>query len=198
MIPDNDPTLARHELIGTRVHDVIASLARTTRTPQIHEILSAAERALPHLEPNEGRAHKQNIAGLTASYFRRLVPDPEWRFAGAEKHLGIGRIDLLWEHTSGELLIDELKAGQASFFGTSAHHAQARRYLVGGRTAYGSRLRAVRLLCLTDPSRSLVFDDPAGPPQPLHLPLGVRAGANAAGAAIASDRRPGIFTTASR
>ncbi len=84
MIPDNDPTLARHELVGTLVHDVIAALAKTTRTPQIHEILDAADRAVPHLEPNEGRAHRQNIAGLAASYFHRLVPSPDWRFAGAE------------------------------------------------------------------------------------------------------------------
>ena len=170
MIPDNDPTLARHELVGTLVHDVIASLAKTTRSPHIPEILAAAERSVPHLEPNEGRAHKQNIAGLTASYFHRLVPNDAWRFAGAEKHLGIGRIDLLWEHPRGDLLIDELKAGQASFFGTTAHHAQARRYLIDGRTAYGPRLRAVRLLCLTDHSRSLLFHDPAGPPVPLGVP----------------------------
>lgn len=155
----DDETLARHRDVGTLCHRVIATLAARTRTPDIPTILRTVEQALPQLEPNEGRAHKQNIAGAVRTYFTRLAPPKTWAFIGAEVHLGRGRVDLLWQGPSDRLLIDEIKTGHAAFFANSDNLAQARGYLHHGRRLYGPRLAGVRLLCLSDPGQSLFVHD---------------------------------------
>lgn len=162
-----DETLARHRDVGSIAHRVIATLAAQTRTPDVPAILRAVDRALPQLEPNEGRAHKQNIAGSVNTYFNRLLPPAGWDFHGAEVHLGRGRIDLLWQNPAGRLLIDEVKTGHAAFFASTDNLSQALRYVHHARQLYGARLAGLRLLCLSHPGQSLFLHHPHAAPIPL-------------------------------
>ncbi|GAA1243218.1 PD-(D/E)XK nuclease family protein [Oryzihumus leptocrescens] len=163
----DDETLARHRDMGATCHRIIATLAARTREPDIRTILDAVDQALPHLHPHEARAHRQNLAGAVKTYFTRLLPPPQWRFHGAELHLGRGRIDLLWRAPHGALLIDELKTGHAGLFASSANLTQARRYLHDGRGRYGRYLSGLRLLSLSHPAQSVFLPDPYAEPTPL-------------------------------
>ena len=164
---DDNETLARHRQMGTVCHRVVTTLVARTRTPDVPTILRAVNQALPHLQPNEGRAHKQNVAGAVRTYFTRLLPPTSWDFHGAEVHLGRGRIDLLWQGPTGRLLIDELKTGHADLFFSSSNLTQARGYLHTGRALYGPRLAGLRLLSLSHPGQSLLMPDPYTVPIPL-------------------------------
>lgn len=159
----NEETLARHHEMGAVAHRVIARIAARTRTPSMDLIRAEILGALPHLEPNEGRAHRQNITGAVNTYFGRLLPPEPWKFHGAEVALGRGRLDLLWRDPHGRLLIDEIKTGRAAFFETTANLQQGRTYVADGRRQFGNRLTGLRLLCLQHPERSLYLARPSSP-----------------------------------
>lgn len=163
MVITDDETLARHHQMGAVCHRVIARIAARTRTPSPDLIRAEILGALPHLEPNEGRAHRQNITGAVNTYFGRLLPAATWSFHGAEVALGRGRLDLLWRDPHGRLLIDELKTGRAVFFDTTANLQQGRTYVTDGRRQFGARLTGLRLLCLQHPERSLYLTRPSAP-----------------------------------
>jgi hypothetical protein len=167
---DDTETMARHRDVGAACHRIIANLAQRSHNPSLEQIKQEVRRHLRHLAENEGRAHRQNLTGLTDTYFRELAPGQQWRFHGSEVHLGNGRVDLLWKAADGRLMVDELKTGHWTFFGTREHHEQARRYLHDTRDLFGPHVVGLRLLCLTRPRNSLYLTNPLGQFGPLLPP----------------------------
>lgn len=164
MEPLDDKYLARPNDMTGVCQQVIAHLAVRTANPDARTILTAVDRALPHLGHNEGRAHRQNIAGGVRTYFDRLLPAGDWRFYGHDVHLGRRRVELLWRDSAGRLLIDEVKTGHHAFFATSPNFAHGRRLVHQARDLYGPGLLGLRLLCLSNPRGSLFFRDGYAPP----------------------------------
>ncbi|MGZ6771748.1 MAG: PD-(D/E)XK nuclease family protein, partial [Mycobacteriaceae bacterium] len=155
--PYTDETKARPELVGSLTHQVIAHLAARTLSPDVETIRRSVREAFPHLGENEGRAHKQNIAGRVRTYFTQLLPPTDFSYVGSELHLGQGRVDLLWRNGSGTLLIDEVKTGLGFLLDCTPNRQQAQRYLADGLAAHGPALAGVRLLSTDMPAKSLFF-----------------------------------------
>lgn len=153
--PYADETKARPALVGSLTHQVVAHLVSQSLAPDVTTIRWAVRDVFPHLGENEGRAHKQNIAGQVRTYFTQLLPPSDFRFVGSEMHLGHGRIDLLWQNDDGTLLIDEIKTGYGFLLASTPNLQQAQRYLHDGLAAYGRALAGVRLLSTDIPHMSL-------------------------------------------
>lgn len=161
----DDETLARPREVGTLIHRAIADLARTSLEPDGAAILRAADRSRVMFDKVEARAHRQNIAGGVLSYFRHLLPPPGWQFAGHEVHLGLGRVDLVWNHDDGRVLVDEVKT--ARFLRRTAITSQVRIYLDCARTTWPDRFIGLRLVSTADHRASLFFP-PSGEAVSLH------------------------------
>ncbi len=147
--------------MGRIAHAVIAVLAATTRCPTLGQVQQLVDEALSGFAPIEMRAHRQNIRGVVHRYFTRCLPPPEFIFGGAEVDLGIGRADLMWFDIDDRVLADEVKAGSPRRVGLAATTDQVDRYRRACLSVWGDRFVGIRLLCPTDPARSL-FIDPAG------------------------------------
>ena len=151
--------------VGTRVHRVIAGLARAhpTDRPSPAVVLSACCADLDRDRVDERvrrRAVSQGLRTATNVYVGLAWPPDGWVFAGAEVSLGGARADLVWEHTDGRVLIDELKTGADD---TAAR--QVARLLAAGRRRYGTALVGVRLVPLGAINRMrLVGADTGTPP----------------------------------
>jgi hypothetical protein len=157
-------TLARSDQVGTLIHRAIADLAATNLEPNARVIMLAADRSMPMFAKIEARAHRQNVAGGVLAYFRYLLPPHGWQFAGSEIHLGVGRVDLIWTHPDGGVLVDEIKTG--GWLGRAAIAAQVAAYLDCARAAWPDQFIGLRLVSTRDPTTSLFFT-PTGQSSPL-------------------------------
>jgi hypothetical protein len=149
-----DEELARSREIGTLTHQVIASLLPVTSSPTPEQITAAVNAALPGYAPIEARAHRQNIAGAVGSYFWRLLPPPQWLFHGAEVHLGLGRVDLLWVDFDERILLDEIKTGHPRDLQLSSTREQITSYGDCARLRWADRYVGIRVLSTRDPRKS--------------------------------------------
>ncbi|MBN1093443.1 hypothetical protein JKP75_13245 [Blastococcus sp. TML/M2B] len=158
----DDEELARSSQVGVLVHATIGTLAARTRTPTAAELRIAADRAMHMFAPIEARAHRQNIASLTGSYFWHLLPPPGWLFAGTELDVGVGRIDLLWRDRDDRVLIDEIKAGSPRGISLARTSAQVTRYGDCATRLWPDQFIGIRLLSLTEPHRSVFVRSDGG------------------------------------
>ncbi len=156
-----DEELARADMVGRAIHDIIGRQLQRTATPSTAEILRDVQRALSAYRPIEARAHRQNIAAGVAAYFRRLLPPAEWRFAGAELWFGTGRLDLVWERADGAILLDEVKTGNPRQLHTTRTRDQVSDYLGCAKSVWPDRVCGLRLLSTSEPHGSL-FVSPDG------------------------------------
>lgn len=150
-----DETMARSMTVGTLTHSAIARVAAVTLEPTQDLISKEANRGLAGFRPIEKRAHRQNIAGAISAYFWHLLPPANWLFMGSELHLGLGRIDLLWHHSDGWWLVDELKVGHGTELRNNETVAQVQKYSTSGIAMWGADFAGVRILATGDPSRSV-------------------------------------------
>lgn len=157
-----EETMARSMTVGTLTHQAIARIAAMTLQPSQDLITKEANAELTAFRPIEMRAHRQNIAGAVSAYFWHLLPPPHWLFMGSEVHLGLGRIDLLWLHSDGWWLVDEVKVGHGTGLGTRETTEQVDKYSAAGTDMWGNDFAGVRVLTTGDPSRSIF----AAPDQP--------------------------------
>lgn len=156
-----DEGLARSSTVGRVIHQVIAELAQRTRDPTVEEIKAAVSARLSDFAPIEARSHRQNIVAGAAVYFRRFRLPDTWHFIGAETQLGAGRVDLLWSHQRGDVILDEIKTGQPRQLHLTATRQQVHRYLTESLDRWGYAVRGIRLLSTQDPGQSL-FVTPDG------------------------------------
>ncbi|MGK5111671.1 PD-(D/E)XK nuclease family protein [Geodermatophilus sp. CPCC 205506] len=163
----DDEELARSGQVGVLVHATIGTLAARTRCPSPTDLRAAADRALGAFAPIEARAHRQNVAALSGSYFWHLLPPATWIFAGTELDVGVGRVDLVWRDSGDRVLIDEIKTGSPRELGLARTTAQVRRYLDCATQLWPDRFIGIRLLSLTEPHRSVLVR-PDGSRVPLH------------------------------
>lgn len=161
MFTENDVELARASMVGSLIHEAIGLLAAETLRPTVAQILGAANASVDQFPQIEGRAHRQNIAAGTASYFSRLLPPPSWIFHGTEVHLGHGRLDLLWTDFEDRILIDEVKTGHSRALHLRGTRQQVDGYRACAVDTWGDQFLGVRLLSTADPYASL-FINPDG------------------------------------
>jgi hypothetical protein len=150
-------------LIGRVSHRLVQNLlASENRNPTAGEILAAAAEVTDTTFPPAQRAIiRTRCAMAAAGYFRRLIPDGRWTYAGSEMAVGEVRLDLLWRDRDGLLVADELKCGRllAPLYRAEAI-AQAARQAPAGRECWGSAFRGVRLLWVHAPEVSrFVYPD---------------------------------------
>lgn len=143
--------------IGQAAHQVIARLLREGVREPSPEVLFRAVASHPVCQnaPVYRQAARQRLTAAVAVYFRFLLPDAGWGLVGDEVQLEGARLDLLWEHRSGRVRADELKAGRAvQAVEAQSLAAQLARQLEAGAAAYGERFVGVRVLVLAAPSHS--------------------------------------------
>lgn len=140
---------------------MIAELAGRTGAPDPHTIMTCTGKHTAHLG-KKAVAERQNVAMAANTYFRYLPLPGEWTFIGAERYLGLGRIDLLWQHQDGRLVIDEIKTGAPRQLRLSATQTQAGRYLSTAARLWTPRLAGLRLLSTTRVRDSLFFPSDGG------------------------------------
>jgi hypothetical protein len=173
----DDEELARTDIVGRIIHNTIASFAARGRAmPTPTELIAVATSRLAGVGLNEARAHRQNIAGAVAVYFRQLLPPAGWKFRGSEMHLGDGRVDLVWAGPGRRILLDEIKTGHPRQLETSRTRDQVHGYLATARGIWPDRLHGLRLLSTAEPGRS-VFIDAHGFIRPLSAVTEVRSAA---------------------
>lgn len=103
--------------VGRLAHRAIADMLSTLHDPRQgspgwREVLDVVDARLVR-DGYRDLAARQLIAAAALNYLRVLPGDP-WEFVRAEMPLPGGRLDLVWRHRStGELLVDEVKTGQA-------------------------------------------------------------------------------------
>lgn len=154
MFPQHDEELARSTQVGMLVHRIVAELVTQTRAPSPKMITQAVDSCLSRFRPIEARAHRQNVAGAVGCYFRHLLPPAQFRFYGAELHLGPGRVDLVWADPAGRILVDEIKTGQPGSLRTTRTRDQVGAYRDCGLQVWGEAFLGVRLLCTGSPHSS--------------------------------------------
>lgn len=141
---------------------VIAALATQTRTPTPAQILAAVDAPANGSDPSVARARRQELAGVAGAYFRRLLPPPGWEFHGAEVALDPDRVELLWRHHDGRMLIDQVHTGPAFVVAATTTLRQAAESLEQTCRVFGDAATGLRLLAVAEPDRSLFL--PAGQP----------------------------------
>ncbi len=157
-IPEWDEELARSADLGAMAHLAIATIARDGAGPTLEAQAKAVDRLLIGVRPVEKRAHRQNLRAAVMSYFSHLALPAHWQFVAAESRLGRGRVDLLWRHTDGRVLIDEVKVGHHRHLAASSVRSQVLEYVASGRDLWGPRFLGCRLLSTHNPASSTFTD----------------------------------------
>lgn len=154
-VNQDDPTKARSTGVGVMAHQGIAMLLARGTLPSADDVSEVARNLAAPFPRVEGRAHRQRLVGAISSYFWHLLPPDEFLFHGSEIDLGTGRPDLLWVNFSGQVLLDEVKTGNAQALHVSRTESQIDSYLETGRNTWGTRFLGVRLLSTNAPRKSL-------------------------------------------
>lgn len=154
----SDETLARSPVMGVLAHRAIATLLTSTPADRMTDIgwreaIAQADQLFgAHLVEN--RAHRLTIAAATVTYFRLLLPPASWRVhVDVELNIAGHHPDVLWRHSNGRVLIDEIKTGYMNL-DTRETRDQALTYLRAGQSAFGCNVVGVRVLSTTSLARS--------------------------------------------
>lgn len=163
-------------LAGSVAHRVLFQLLSPGDAPdtlaaaEVGEVLGRTDSLLSVgcTSTHARRALRQWAAGAVLTYLHHLLPPSPWRVAGVDVAVDGGRIDVLWS-TAADLLIDEIKTGQAAG-SLTATTRQVERYLrsalfapdhrdggtcrvrLGGRVAAGQLIGARVLMTATPPA----------------------------------------------
>jgi len=164
VIIDTDEEKARSGQIGSLTHRLLHELLSTSRHPS-HELVDVVvHEALRRFARVEGRAHRQTLVANLCTYLWWMLPDPQWRYVGAELHLGAGRVDLAWADESDRIMFDEVKTGSTPVQVMGVRR-QVTAYRDAAKALHGPRFTGIRVLSLRDPRSSwwLPAQGEAGP-----------------------------------
>lgn len=147
--------------VGRHAHEVVGLLLDPEAQELPDEPLGRAIRILgvtrlviSQLPARERRrAIGAEVAGAAAVYLRRFRLLTPWELIASEAPLGDKRVDLVYRnHTTGRLVIDELKFGLTTSL--EAADDQAEEYLRLGEARWGTQLLGVRVCLVSAPMRS--------------------------------------------
>lgn len=147
--------------VGDRAHRIAAATVRRGLVPDRAQravtILGYAEQVFAD-HPVEYRSRAAFLAAVTAAgvYVHRFLPPPPWALVGGEIVSGGCRFDLVYEHPTRGVLVDELKLGVGRAGETSVRD-QIDRYLVEGERVWDRRFVGVRLCSVHEPARSRLY-----------------------------------------
>lgn len=145
----------RDQLIGQRVHALIAAHLRAGIVPESRQVWVATSRVFAQSPIPQNHGARQRAACGVGVYFSMFFRST-WEFIGAEVSLGAGRVDLLWRTAADLVVIDEVKmAGASDHIDDASTVAQIQRYSDAGLAEFGDRFAGVRLLPLGAPGRAL-------------------------------------------
>lgn len=114
-------------------------IARTAESFRVNPIGAGASPAL-----------RFRCSSAVSTYLLRCRP-VDWSLIGLEVTVGSAVADLIWEHASGRVVIDEVKSGAPSPTGTATAE-QVCRLAWGGAERFGERFAGVRLVPIASPS----------------------------------------------
>jgi len=152
--------------VGNRVHLVVGLLAIGGARPTPREAAVAARELFDGLPvvgdyPQARRlAARQSVVTTAASYFRFCVPPEGWTCIGAEVQLERAVADIVWQHDSGAVLVDELKTGPVG--NNDCRHDQIDRLVAGAGNRWPTEFAGVRLVFTARPAASHVVAQRAG------------------------------------
>lgn len=166
------PRIDRCLVIGALAHEVVARALRAGPIPdepfaralRLRTLTRDTMAARPPLA--RARSARFEVATAAGVYLEVFQPGGSWRFIDSEVALGGGRADLVFEHESGVVLVDEIKLGIGRG-GQVMVSKQVARYVVGGRDRWGDRFAGVRLVALSEPRRSRFYKPDAAYSVPL-------------------------------
>lgn len=139
--------------VGALTHRVLAenmAALRGLAAAQQRKVLRQAADALP-VNRNLGRQDKAKftVDGYCIQYLKHHLPPGDVKFLGGEVTLGTGRVDLLWRTPDAYVFADEIKTSRQPVNDIDTRiQDQIRRYLLAGRSRYGSHFLGIRLLSL--------------------------------------------------
>lgn len=149
--------------IGSLTHQAIQYLAvERAALPTPATIQRTVARLVPRDLASVYRGHTvQWVSTLTATYFRKFDPRPEWDAVGVELVADAAvAIDLVWQTPSG-VVFDEIKTGvlPSSLRGHRLE-LQVAAQQRAGLEAFGSAFQGVRVAALRSPALEHWFGSP--------------------------------------
>lgn len=146
---------------GTVTHALICEIVsgQLTRNPAV--VRHRAFALFPDtMQQGRRISLAQRAATGACSFVVRHVPGDDWTAEAAELDTGTGRLDLVWRHEGGAVVIDEIKTGAATLISDSVLD-QLERHRRAGMRLWGSAFVGVRCLPIQNPHRA-VFLTSAG------------------------------------
>ena len=140
---------------GTVTHALICEIVsgQLTRNPPV--VRARAFELFPATMQQGRRVSlAQRAATGACSYVLRHLPGEEWAAEAEELDTGTGRLDLVWRHERGAVVIDEIKTGAAALISESVL-GQLERHRLAGIRLWGSAFVGVRCLPIQNPHRAL-------------------------------------------
>lgn len=101
--------------------------------------------------------NRNRIAFSIAVYLRHFRLPSSWSLLGSGVRTSRCELDLVWGHTDGRVVADEIKTGAIDMPKLDALNAQIARQLLGGPELYGAPFIGVRALLLRGPGLSRFF-----------------------------------------
>lgn len=153
--PQADRSDQVDSLVGLMTHRLVAELVPLAQGLDSYDVarltlnrvgaVIATARTLPRK-----RAARQRVASHANAYLRVAMPPAPAVYLGAEVALGSGRVDLLWEHPTVGIFVDELKTWRWRRGSMdTATTVQVRAYAEAGTERWGDRFAGVRVLPLS-------------------------------------------------
>lgn len=146
--------------VGRLAHVLIGHLLTDgDRAPSLRSMMSAVNTleldAIPSVHPY---ALKQQLLASAALYFRLFVPGPEWALIAREYRSGNCRFDLVFRHTAGDVVVDEVKSGRLeTALERQTVEEQATRELAAAVAEWADDFKGVRVLSLGSPRMSRFY-----------------------------------------
>lgn len=149
--------LAVDREVGRRIHQVIGQLAGTSPSPR--EVIAVVHR-LWREDPHGGTvatSTRLQCSTAVSVYLQRCHPDRKlWSLHGVEVAFDEAVADLVWEHTDGRIMVDEVKSTNPELDDVAD---QLRRLARGGRQHFGASFAGVRFVPVAAPGRVRVYDE---------------------------------------
>lgn len=146
----------QRDILGRRVHQVIG--AALASGDHHHRTIHRLARGFGSEDGSAARllSPRQLVVTLASVYFHRFALPTSWIPVGSELVVGQSRLDVVWLHHSGRVLVDEIKTRIATIEMESVR-GQLERYRRAGLMGWKERFVGVRLCPLRNPSAAAVL-----------------------------------------
>lgn len=155
-------SLAFEIRVGVLTHRVLAETIGAVRgmSPErMSEVLVEVARDAVRRSGERGRprAALMRVATLVGHYAQRLAPPAFVEYVGAEQPVGAGRVDLLWDHPTLGVVIDEVKTWKNPMQAMDEDAATQASAYAAAAVSLGRPFAGVRLLPVVTPDEARLF-----------------------------------------